>query len=103
MANCNICGEETTVYVDGQPLCPACDQKHDSVHALWEQVKLARADHLALSNQFDELNREVVSGSHGMHSPDSVHAIERVGSQVRSAFQRYHQAMQAYTTALKKR
>jgi hypothetical protein len=66
MANCNICGEEATVYVDGHPLSPACDHKRDSVHALWEQVKLAKADHLALSNQFDQLNREVVSGSHGI-------------------------------------
>jgi len=59
MANCNICGEEATVYVDGHPLCPACDHKRGSVNALWEQVKLAKADHLALSNQFDQLNREV--------------------------------------------
>ena len=66
MANCNICGEEATVYVDGHPLSPACDHKRDSVHALWEQVKLAKADHLALSNQFDQLNREVISGSHGI-------------------------------------
>jgi len=88
-SHCSICREETKLDSDGQSLCPACDHKRHSVNALWEQVKLAKADHLALSNQFDQLNGEVVSGSHGMRYPDSEHAIERLGSQVRIAFRRF--------------
>jgi len=29
MAQCTACGIETALYVNGQPLCPNCDDRHN--------------------------------------------------------------------------
>jgi len=33
MAQCTACGTETSLYVNGQPICPACDDRRRGITA----------------------------------------------------------------------
>jgi len=69
---------------------------------LWESVKDAKYEHKGLSDQFDALNREIITCSHGIPYPDSVHRVEALGGRTRAAFQKYQRALAAYLEALRR-
>ena len=64
---------------------------------LYRQVTLAQQEYRAISLRFDALNREVRARTHGMTAPDGLQAIINLGNQQQTAFEKYSQALQAFS------
>jgi len=90
MAKCSRCGSDTELFVNGLPLCLACDcqsndqAESDHIHELLrEEFNLAKADLDAASERFDALTREVPSGVPHPDGSLRIHAASKELSQAR--------------------
>jgi hypothetical protein len=64
---------------------------------LYSQVKLAQQEYRAIGLRFDVLNREVRERTHGRIAPDGLQAIINLGNEQQQAFEKYRQALQAFS------
>src|ERR1700730_10971476 len=45
MAQCTACGTQTALHVNGQPLCPSCDEQHNGkINPVQSKTSLAPID-----------------------------------------------------------
>src|SRR5689334_19844422 len=66
----------------------------------YAEMQSARQEYLRASLEFDKLNDEVASNTHGMPSPDGLQAVRNLGSARANAFERYRRAISSYANLM---
>jgi hypothetical protein len=78
------------------------DEKQTRERQLYLAVQCTRAEYMRVSETFDSLIAEVRTRSHGIPPPDGLQNVVNVGNARRAAFEKYRQALNAFSEELLK-